>query len=55
VTLWQKMGAATGNKGKLDFLSTHPSGPNRIKELEANLDKVQGLYESKRQGQRLRY
>ena len=44
VTLWQKMGAATGNKGKLDFLSTHPSGPNRIKELEANMPKVEPLY-----------
>ena len=44
ITLWQKMGAATGNKGGLGFLSTHPSGPNRIKELEANLPKVDKLY-----------
>jgi Zn-dependent protease with chaperone function len=44
VTLWQKMGAATGNKGTLGFLSTHPSGPNRIKELQANLPKVAPLY-----------
>ena len=44
VSLWQKMGAATGNKGGLGFLSTHPSGPNRIKELEANLPKVDKLY-----------
>ena len=48
VTLWQKMGAATGNKGKLDFLSTHPSGPNRIKELETNMPKVEPLYRSAR-------
>ena len=44
ITLWQKMGAATGNKAGLAFLSTHPSGPNRIKELEANLPKVDKLY-----------
>ena len=44
ITLCQKMGAATGNKGGLGFLSTHPSGPNRIKELEANLPKVDKLY-----------
>jgi predicted Zn-dependent protease len=43
VTLWQKMGAA--NKGAPpEFLSTHPSGPTRIKDIEANLPKVEGLY-----------
>ena len=50
ITLWQKMGAATGNKGGLGFLSTHPSGPNRIKELEANLPKVDKLYRQARKG-----
>ena len=44
ITLWQKMAKATGDKGGLAFLSTHPSGPNRIKELEANLPKVEPLY-----------
>ena len=44
ITLWQKMAKATGDKGGLVFLSTHPSGPNRIKELEANLPKVEPLY-----------
>ena len=48
VTLWQKMGAATGNKGKLDFLSTHPSGPNRNTELDTNMPKVEPLYRSAR-------
>ena len=44
VTLWQKMGAT--NKGAPpEFLSTHPSGPTRIKDIEANLPKVEGLYE----------
>jgi hypothetical protein len=25
-------------------LSTHPSGPTRIRDIEANLPKVEGLY-----------
>ncbi len=51
VTLWKKMQAASGDKGgMLSFLSTHPSGPNRIKKLEANVPKVQRLYERARQG-----
>lgn len=44
VSLWQKMQAASGN-GSPSFLSTHPSGANRIQELEANLPKVQQLYQ----------
>ena len=49
VTLWQKMGNATGSKqGGLAFLSTHPSGPARIRELEQNVPKVQGLYQAAR-------
>lgn len=44
ITLWQKMAKATGDKGGMAFLSSHPSGPNRIKELEANLPKVEPLY-----------
>ena len=50
ITLWQKMGAATGNKGGLGFLSTHPSGPARIRELQQNVPKVQGLYEAAQRG-----
>jgi len=49
VSLWQKMQAASGN-GSPSFLSTHPSGANRIEELRANLPKVQHLYEKARQG-----
>jgi len=49
VTLWQKMSANSGGSGA-GFLSTHPSGPNRIRELEANVPKVQGLYEQARKG-----
>ena len=44
ITLWQKMAKAKGDKGGMAFLSSHPSGPNRIKELEANLPKVESLY-----------
>ena len=43
VSLWQKMGQATGNGG-VGFLSTHPTGPDRIRELEQNVPRVQGLY-----------
>ncbi|MDE2414306.1 MAG: M48 family metallopeptidase [Comamonadaceae bacterium] len=48
VTLWRKMGEATGNGG-IGFLSTHPTGPDRIRELEQNVPKVQGLYQQARQ------
>ena len=48
ITLWQKMAKATGDKGGMAFLSSHPSGPNRIKELEANLPKVDRLYQQAR-------
>ena len=45
VQLWKKMLSATGGgKGQPSFLSTHPSGNNRIQELEANLPKVAHLY-----------
>ncbi len=49
VSLWQKMQAASGN-GSPNFLSTHPSGKNRIQDLQANLPKVQHLYEQARRG-----
>ena len=43
VTLWQKMAAA--NKGApAQWLSTHPSGPTRIHDIEVNLPKVEPLY-----------
>jgi predicted Zn-dependent protease len=51
VQLWKKMlGATGGGKGQPSFLSTHPSGNNRIQELEANLPKVAQLYEQAKQG-----
>lgn len=51
VTLWQKMGNATGsnaNANGLAFLSTHPSGPERIRELQRNVPKVEALYRQAR-------
>jgi len=44
VTLWQKMAAASKGAPP-EFLSTHPSGSTRIKDIEANLPKVMPLYE----------
>jgi Zn-dependent protease with chaperone function len=49
VSLWQKMAKAGGSNGPA-FLSTHPSGPNRIKQLQANVPKVMGLYEVAKRG-----
>ncbi len=47
VTLWEKMGQANGS-GNIGFLSTHPTGPDRIAKLQANVPKVAGLYEQAR-------
>lgn len=47
VSLWRKMGEVTG-AGGIGFLSTHPTGPDRIRELERNLPRVQGLYAAAR-------
>ena len=44
VTLWQKMGAVSGG-GSPEFLSTHPKGPTRIKDIQDNLPKVEVLFE----------
>lgn len=44
VNLWKKMMAAKGGKGAPGFLSTHPTGPDRIKQLQANVPKVRTLY-----------
>jgi Zn-dependent protease with chaperone function len=51
VTLWQKMGKASGGSGGpgLNFLSTHPSGPDRIEALQANVPKVMDLYRQAKQ------
>jgi predicted Zn-dependent protease len=44
ISLWKKMSAA--NKGAPpQWMSTHPSGPSRIKEIEKNLPDVMPLYQ----------
>ena len=50
ITLWEKMGSA--NRGAPpQWLSTHPAGNNRIKEIERHLPEVMPLYEAaKRRG-----
>ncbi len=45
ITLWEKMGRASGGGGGPGFLSTHPQGPDRIERLRANVPKVRGLYQ----------
>jgi predicted Zn-dependent protease len=49
VTLWQKMMAANRNASP-EFLSTHPAGDSRIKDIERRLPDVTPLYEAARQG-----
>ena len=43
VTLWRKMAAASKGAPP-QWLSTHPSGPTRIRDIEASLPKVEPLY-----------
>ncbi len=50
VNLWKKMMAANSGSGGPGFLSTHPAGPERIKQLEANVPKVQTLYQQAQRG-----
>jgi Zn-dependent protease with chaperone function len=50
VSLWKKMAAASKSQGGLNFLSTHPTGPDRIEKLEANLPKVEKLYRDSKKG-----
>ena len=51
VSVWQKMqklSQASGKGQPPQFISTHPSHENRIREIEANLPKVLPLYEKAR-------
>ena len=43
LTLWTKMDQAAGG-ARLEFLSSHPGGPNRIKAIQAQLPAVLPLY-----------
>ncbi len=44
VTLWKKMLSAGGGNKPPEFMSTHPSEENRIKNIESYLSKVMPLY-----------
>ena len=46
ITLWEKMSKESKGKNPPEFLSTHPSNENRIKELSALLPRVMPLYEA---------
>jgi predicted Zn-dependent protease len=45
VTLWQKMGQATGG-GTPGFLSTHPTAADRITDLQKYAQQVMPLYQA---------
>jgi Zn-dependent protease with chaperone function len=44
ITLWEKMARASGRSGGPAFLSTHPTGPDRMKRLAQNIPRVESLY-----------
>jgi predicted Zn-dependent protease len=44
ITLWQKMSKESGG-GPPEFLSTHPSGESRIRDLQGAIPRVQNLYQ----------
>ena len=45
VSLWEKMGQVKNGDGGPAFLSTHPTGPDRIRRLQDNVPRVRGLYQ----------
>ena len=45
VSLWEKMARASNGGGSPGFLSTHPTGPDRISRLRENIPRVRALYE----------
>lgn len=45
LSLWTKMDQVAGGSNGPAFLSTHPSGPDRLERLRQNIPKVRGLYE----------
>lgn len=47
VTLWQKMGKASGGGGKGDFLSTHPAPEKRQAALAALVPQMMPFYQDK--------
>jgi predicted Zn-dependent protease len=45
LSLWRKMGAATGASGGAAWLSTHPSNKQRTQDLGVYSERVMGLYQ----------
>jgi len=45
ISLWQKMGRLASG-GPPEFLSTHPSGESRIRDLQASVPRVLPLYQA---------
>jgi Zn-dependent protease with chaperone function len=45
MSLWEKMGKASGGSQGPAFMSTHPTGPDRLARLRENVPKVRGLYQ----------
>lgn len=50
ITLWQKMGKASGGGAPPQWLSTHPSNEARIRDLQDYAQRVLPLYEKSRKG-----
>ena len=50
ITLWQKMGKASGGSAPPQWLSTHPSNETRIRDLQDYAQRVLPLYEKARKG-----
>lgn len=46
ISLWEKMGKATGGKSGPEFLSTHPSPETRIADLRDYSARVMSLYQT---------
>ncbi|MFT4720354.1 MAG: putative Zn-dependent protease [Candidatus Azotimanducaceae bacterium] len=44
ITLWKKMIAASGGNAPPEFLSSHPAGASRVKQIESLLPTVMPLY-----------
>jgi predicted Zn-dependent protease len=44
VSLWQKMAGLSGKNEAMQFFSTHPTAPTRIKDLQGAQIRVSGLY-----------
>ncbi len=46
VSLWQKMGKATAGKAPPQWLSTHPAGETRIRDIQGKLPRVQPMFQA---------